>query len=71
MMARRKKVGYVYSNEIGKYDYGKEHPMKTMRVPMVHDLLFHYGTLDHMNCYVIFFCFLCVLGYFFVIFCYY
>lgn len=53
MMFNRKKVGYIYSNEIAQYDYGTEHPMKTMRVPMVHDLLFHYGAFDHMNCYVI------------------
>ena len=54
MFLQKKKIGYIYSNDVRKYDYGDFHPMKTKRIRMVHDLLFHYGTLEHLDCYVIF-----------------
>lgn len=47
-----RKPGYVYSHEIKGYDYGDFHPMKTKRVLMTHELLWHFGALDVMDCYV-------------------
>lgn len=55
MNSINRKIGYIYSNDVRKYDYGHYHPMKTKRTRMVHDFLFHYGTLEHMDCYVNFF----------------
>ena len=51
-MSDYKSIGYVYSEEIKGYDYGDFHPMKTKRVQMTHDLLYHYGVLDIVDCYV-------------------
>ena len=51
-MSDYRSIGYVYSEEIKGYDYGDFHPMKTKRVQMAHDLMYHYGILDVVDCYV-------------------
>ena len=54
MYSTNKNIGYVYSDEIKGYDYGEFHPMKTKRVLMTHDLLYHYNILETLDCYVIY-----------------
>lgn len=36
----------LFSNEIGNFDYGEDHPMKPERISMVFDLLKGYDILD-------------------------
>lgn len=38
-----KKVSYFYNPEVGKYYYGKDHPMKPKRVAMAHTLINNLG----------------------------
>lgn len=37
------KVAYLYNEEITKYEFSKEHPMKTKRIKMVNSLIYSYG----------------------------
>ena len=37
-----KRVGYFYNSIIGKFKYGKNHPMKPKRVSMTHNLILSY-----------------------------
>lgn len=36
----------LFSNEIGNFDYGEDHPMKPERISMVFDLLKGYDILE-------------------------
>lgn len=36
----------MFNGEIGKYDYGEEHPMKPERISMLFDLLKGFELLD-------------------------
>ena len=48
-----KKVAYLYNPELGRYYYGKNHPMKPKRVAMAHSLITNFGLyreLDVYNC---------------------
>lgn len=38
-----KRVAYFYNSLIGKFHYGKEHPMKPKRIAMAHNLIVNYG----------------------------
>lgn len=38
-----KRVAYFYNRLIGKFHYGKEHPMKPKRIAMAHNLIVNYG----------------------------
>ena len=38
-----KRVAYFYNSQIGKFHYGKEHPMKPKRIAMAHNLIVNYG----------------------------
>jgi histone deacetylase 1/2 len=38
-----KRVAYFYNSLIGKFHYGKEHPMKPKRMAMAHNLIVNYG----------------------------
>lgn len=46
-----KKVGYFFSPQIGKYYYGKDHPMKPKRVAMAHSLITQLGLYKHLDVY--------------------
>lgn len=35
-------VAYLYNEDITKYEFSKEHPMKTRRMKMVHSLINNY-----------------------------
>ena len=41
-----KRVAYFYNSQIGKFHYGKEHPMKPKRIAMAHNLIVNYGYLN-------------------------
>ena len=38
-----RKVCYLYNEDIIKYEFSKEHPMKTKRMKMVHSMIKNYG----------------------------
>ena len=38
-----RRVAYFYNRFIGKFHYGKEHPMKPKRIIMAHNLIVNYG----------------------------
>ncbi len=44
-------IAMVYSNELEKYDYGENHPMKPERIPMTYDLLNGYKLLSQFYLY--------------------
>lgn len=46
-----KKVAYFYNNEVGKFYYGKDHPMKPKRVAMAHSLLTNLGLYKELDVY--------------------
>lgn len=37
------KVAYFYHPQIGRFHYGKEHPMKPKRIAMAHNLIVNFG----------------------------
>jgi len=37
------RVCYLYNEDITKYEFSKEHPMKTKRAKMVHSLISNYN----------------------------
>lgn len=41
-----------FSDDIGNFYYGKEHPMKPHRIRMTHELLMEYGLYAKMMIYV-------------------
>ena len=38
-----RRVAYFYNRLIGKFKYGKEHPMKPKRIAMAHSLIVNFG----------------------------
>ncbi|CAD8169364.1 unnamed protein product [Paramecium octaurelia] len=48
-----KRVAYFYNRFIGKFQYGKEHPMKPKRIIMAHNLIVNYGLFRQMDVYLI------------------
>jgi acetoin utilization deacetylase AcuC-like enzyme len=46
-----RKVCYLYNEDITKYEFSKEHPMKTKRMKMVHSLVNNYGLSSHLKMY--------------------
>ncbi len=46
-----KKVAYFYNSEIGKFYYGKDHPMKPKRIAMTHSLIVNTGLIKHLDVY--------------------
>ncbi|KRX02251.1 hypothetical protein PPERSA_04873 [Pseudocohnilembus persalinus] len=46
-----KKISYFYNQEIGKFYYGKDHPMKPRRVAMAHSLIQQLGLYKQMDVY--------------------
>jgi len=40
------------TGEIGKFHYGKDHPMKPKRIAMAHELIVNYGLYKELNVYV-------------------
>ena len=47
----RRKVGYLYNNNIGSFYYGEQHPMKPIRIKMTHQLIVNYGLYKQMEVY--------------------
>lgn len=46
-----KKIAYFQHNDIGKYYYGKGHPMKPKRIAMAHSLIVNLGLYRELNVY--------------------
>ncbi|KAM3138797.1 hypothetical protein pb186bvf_009176 [Paramecium bursaria] len=46
------RVGYFYHPHIGRFHYGKEHPMKPKRISMAHNLIVNYGLYRKMDIYM-------------------
>lgn len=47
------KAAFVYSHRFAEYDLGPGHPMKPVRLRLVHDLLDAYGVLQHPHVRVV------------------
>ena len=47
----KRKVGYLYNNNIGSFYYGEQHPMKPIRIKMTHQLIVNYGLYKQMEVY--------------------
>lgn len=45
------KVAYLYNEEITKYEFSKEHPMKTKRIKMANSLIYSYGLDKELDIY--------------------
>lgn len=39
-------IAFVYSDEFSSYDYGAQHPLKTIRLKLTYELIKAYGLLD-------------------------
>ena len=59
--SRKKRIAYVYHgkklipdplDDIKKFNYGNDHPMKPKRVAMTHDLIDKYELYHDMKVYV-------------------
>jgi histone deacetylase 1/2 len=48
---KNNRVAYFYNSEIGKFYYGKDHPMKPKRVSMAHNLIVSMGLYKDLNVY--------------------
>lgn len=46
------RVAYFYNYQIGKFQYGKEHPMKPKRIAMAHNLIVNLGFYRHLDVYL-------------------
>ena len=46
-----KKVSYLYNEAIADYTFSKDHPMKPMRIKMVHELIYNYGLTNKLDMY--------------------
>jgi histone deacetylase 1/2 len=46
-----KKVAYFYNQEVGRFYYGKDHPMKPKRVAMAHSLITNLGLYKELDVY--------------------
>lgn len=51
-MISRNNIALIYSDDMAKYDYGEDHPMKTYRAAMTFDLLNGYDLLYDFKLYV-------------------
>lgn len=51
IIIRMRKVCYLYNEDITKYEFSKEHPMKTRRIKMVHSLINNYDLTPHLKMY--------------------
>ncbi|KAJ3437133.1 histone deacetylase rpd3 [Anaeramoeba flamelloides] len=49
MNSTKKRVSYFYDTNIGKFNYGGEHPMKPKRIRLTHDLITGYGLHSKME----------------------
>ncbi|KAJ3428214.1 histone deacetylase hos2-related [Anaeramoeba flamelloides] len=49
MNSTKKRVSYFYDTNIGKFNYGGEHPMKPKRIRLTHDLITGYGLHSKMQ----------------------
>ncbi len=47
----KRRVGYLYNNNIGSFYYGEQHPMKPIRIKMAHQLIVNYGLYRQMEVY--------------------
>ena len=45
------KVAYLFNEEITKYEFSKEHPMKTKRIKMANSLIYSYGLDKELDIY--------------------
>ncbi|CAJ0897601.1 4279_t:CDS:2 [Entrophospora sp. SA101] len=45
----KKRINYFYDYDIIGFDHGSNHPMKTLRVQMTHDLVMKYGLCKKME----------------------
>jgi histone deacetylase 1/2 len=50
-METKRKVSYLYDNEIGSFYYGNDHPMKPFRMKLAHQLIMNYGFCKQMDIY--------------------
>ncbi|CAD8067134.1 unnamed protein product [Paramecium sonneborni] len=48
-----RRVAYFYNRLIGKFHYGKEHPMKPKRIAMAHSLIVNFGLYRSLDVYLI------------------
>lgn len=46
---KMRKVCYLYNEDITKYEFSKEHPMKTKRMKMVHSLINNYDLASQLR----------------------
>lgn len=50
-MEGKKRVAYFYNNEIGNYNYGRQHLMNPKRISMTHSLIVGYGVYKDLDVY--------------------
>lgn len=48
---RKNKVAYFYNEEIGKFYYSKDHPMKPKRISMTHSLVESFDLYRDLDIY--------------------
>ena len=46
-----RKVAYFYDDNIGNFNYGKDHPMKPFRIKVAHELIVETEVYEKMNDY--------------------
>lgn len=42
-------VGYIYNEQISKYIFSEDHPMKPKRIKMTHSLIENFGLTQSMR----------------------
>ena len=50
-MSKTLKTAYFYNDEIGKFYYYKDHPMKPRRISMTHSLIESFDLYKKMDIY--------------------
>jgi len=50
-MSGKKRVAYFYNEEIGKFYYSKDHPMKPKRISMTHSLIESFDLSRDLDVY--------------------
>ncbi|KAI3382575.1 hypothetical protein SNEBB_003725 [Seison nebaliae] len=50
-MNNKRRVAYMYDNDVGKYHYGCGHPMKPYRINITNSLVIDYGLDEYMTLY--------------------
>ena len=53
MSIMEKKVGLLFSEDFSKYNFGKSHPLKPVRLELTYSLFKHLGLMDHPSLEVI------------------